>query len=69
MLTRGREATPEQLQSFLVMAAIVKKTYPDWGGKLLTPEASVKAVLGVVDKAGRESTGAVLSHWGNKKWV
>ena len=34
--------------------------YSDWDDKLLTPKSSVRAVLGVVDKAGRDSSGGVL---------
>ena len=47
----------------------MKPIYPDWDGKPLTPEQSVKHVLNVVDNADKKDTGAFLSHWGNKRWL
>lgn len=43
---------------------------PTWTGPL-TPEASAKAVLGVVHEASIEAGfgGAFVSHYGNKQWL
>ncbi|KAI0363685.1 hypothetical protein BV20DRAFT_975343 [Pilatotrama ljubarskyi] len=51
------------------MVAQFKKYAPDWDGAPLTPDKSVRLVLGAIEKASVKDTGAFLSHWGNQKWL
>lgn len=67
--TATRPPTPEELEKAIAFIEAMKPIYPDWDGKPLTPEQSVKAVLSVVEKSGLKDSGAFLSHWGNKKWI
>ena len=44
--------------------------YPDWHGKILTPEKSVTAMLDVISKLSTKDSGAFLSHHGDtKNWL
>ncbi|KAI0363270.1 short-chain dehydrogenases/reductase [Pilatotrama ljubarskyi] len=61
--------TAEELAAFQSIIAQFKKYAPDWDGAPLTPEKSVRLVLGVIEKASVKDTGAFLSHWGNQKWL
>lgn len=51
------------------MVAQFKKYAPEWDGQPITPETSVRLVLGVVEKATTKDNGAFLSHWGNKNFL
>ncbi|KAI0631575.1 NAD(P)-binding protein [Trametes polyzona] len=67
--TAEKPPTQEELAAFGAMVAQFKKYAPEWDGQPLTPQTSVRLVLGVIDKATVEDTGAFLSHWGNKQWL
>ncbi|KAK7679989.1 hypothetical protein QCA50_016935 [Cerrena zonata] len=44
--------------------------YPDWDGKILTPEESVTAMLETVSKLTVKDSGAFISHYGDtKNWL
>ncbi|KAL5507014.1 hypothetical protein ACEPAH_6470 [Sanghuangporus vaninii] len=62
------QPTEEDLKKFEALVASFRKAYPDFAGPI-SPEQSVKAVLGVVDKATIEDTGAFISHKGNQEWL
>ncbi|KAL5484929.1 hypothetical protein ACEPAI_7571 [Sanghuangporus weigelae] len=62
------QPTEEELKKFEAMVASFRKAYPDFTGPI-SPEQSVKAVLGVVDRATIEDTGAFISHKGNQEWL
>lgn len=62
-------ATPEQMQGLGGMLENFKDYAPNFKGPD-TPHDSIKAVLKVVDNATVEkSSGAYLSHYGNKQWL
>ncbi|KAI0349812.1 NAD(P)-binding protein [Trametes cingulata] len=67
--TAEKPPTAEELAAFQDMVAQFKKYAPDWDGVPITPETSVRLVLGVIEKATVNDTGAFLSHWGNQKWL
>ena len=75
MLTQFCTATLEEIEKFTEFAKILKETFPDWNGKLLTPETSVRLVLGVVDRWERKDserssrTGGTRSGFGGKNRV
>ncbi|KAL5524047.1 hypothetical protein ACEPAG_8220 [Sanghuangporus baumii] len=62
------QPTEEELKKFEDMVVSFRKAYPDFAGPI-SPEESVKAVLGVIDKATIEDTGAFISHKGNQEWL
>ncbi|TFY50975.1 hypothetical protein EVJ58_g10805 [Rhodofomes roseus] len=47
----------------------LEKFYPDWNGKPLEPEESVRMQLEVLEKATVEESGAFVSQHGNKYWM
>ncbi|KZT04733.1 NAD(P)-binding protein [Laetiporus sulphureus 93-53] len=67
--TRGAQPTPELIREYEIISEKIKNVYPDWEGKPLTPEQSVRMMLKVLSGLGMQDTGAFISHFGNKKWV
>ncbi|KAH9847062.1 NAD(P)-binding protein [Lenzites betulinus] len=67
--TAEKPPTPEQIAGFVTMVSQFKKYAPEWDGAPITPETSVRLVLGVIHGATVEDTGAFLSHWGNQQWL
>ncbi|KAI9058917.1 short-chain dehydrogenases/reductase [Trametes sanguinea] len=67
--TAEKPPTPEELEQFKGMVAGFKEYAPHWDGKPITPETSVRLMLGVIERSSVEDTGAFLSHWGNKQWL
>lgn len=51
------------------MRAGLSKFYPNWNGKQLEPEESVKLQLQVLESTTIEDSGAFVSQYGNKQWV
>ena len=51
------------------LAARLSKFYPEWNGKPLEPEESVRLQLQVLEKATIQDSGSFVSHYGNKQWV
>ncbi|KAI0127359.1 hypothetical protein BJ170DRAFT_625098 [Xylariales sp. AK1849] len=60
----------EQGQKLMAMVAGFQAYAPNWTGPI-TPEASVKAVVSVIEKANVEAGdgGSFVSHFGNKQWI
>ncbi|OBZ72809.1 putative oxidoreductase C24B10.20 [Grifola frondosa] len=67
--TKQSPPTPEELELFKGMVADFKKAAPEWDGNPISPEQSVRLMLGVVDRATVADTGAFVSHFGNKRWL
>ncbi|OSD00312.1 short-chain dehydrogenases/reductase [Trametes coccinea BRFM310] len=67
--TAEKPPTPEELERFNKMVAQFKKYAPHWDGKPITPETSVRLMLGVIERSSVKDTGAFLSHWGNQQWL
>ncbi|GJE96843.1 SDR family oxidoreductase [Phanerochaete sordida] len=67
--TSTRAPTPEELEFAVEFIERGKEVYPEWDGRPISPEVSVRAMLEVIGKVGREDSGAFVSHWGNKQWV
>ncbi|KAI0363281.1 hypothetical protein BV20DRAFT_958626 [Pilatotrama ljubarskyi] len=67
--TAEKPPSSEEIAAFRGMVAQFKQYAPDWDGAPLTPDKSVRLVLGVIEKASVKDTGAFLSHWGNQKWL
>jgi len=66
--TKEGQPTPEEIAQFQEMMKQFKAWVPDFNGPL-TPAESVKLQKNVIDKITIEDSGALLSHWGNKKWL
>ena len=62
-------ATPEELKFFEDTFPKFKKLVPEWDGNPITPETSVRLMLGIIDKVTVKDTGAFVSHWGNQQWL
>ncbi|KAI0764145.1 NAD-binding protein [Trametes elegans] len=60
---------PEIAASFRKMVERFQRYAPDWDGKPISPETSVRLVLGVVERTTPADSGAFLSHFGNKQWL
>lgn len=61
--------TEEEQKGFQEMGAAFMAYAPHWKGPI-TPEESVNAMVGVVDKATVETYGgAFVSHFGDKNWL
>ncbi|KAF2272615.1 NAD(P)-binding protein [Westerdykella ornata] len=62
--------SPEQMEGLQAMVASFQKYAPHFKGAI-TPQESVKAVLGVIDKLSLDQGhgGAFLSHLGTKQWL
>ena len=46
-----------------------QRAFPDWDGKPITPETSVRMMLDVIHRWERKDSGAFVSHYGNKQWL
>ncbi|KAH9937273.1 uncharacterized protein B0H18DRAFT_969866 [Fomitopsis serialis] len=66
---QGPPPPPAVLEELAVLRAQVKKFYPEWDGKSLESEESVRMQLQVLEKATIEDSGAFVSQHGNKQWV
>ena len=62
-------APPAVEKERVALTAHLSKFYPDWNGKPLEPEESVRLQLQVLEKATVEDSGSFVSHLGNKQWV
>ncbi|PSS32090.1 hypothetical protein PHLCEN_2v2131 [Hermanssonia centrifuga] len=67
--TSTRPPTPKELELFMVMLKKFQQSYPDWDGKPITPETSVKMMLEVINRWEPKDSGAFVSHYGNKQWL
>jgi len=68
--TYDLQPTPEIRALVEESAAPYKMLYPNWKGPFeLTAAKSVEMMLQVLDNAGPEDSGKVLSHFGNKRWL
>ncbi|KAI0653101.1 NAD(P)-binding protein [Cubamyces menziesii] len=67
--TAEKPPTPEELKFFEDTFPKFKKLVPEWDGNPITPETSVRLMLGIIDKVTVKDTGAFVSHWGNQKWL
>jgi len=68
--TYDLQPTPEIKALVEESAAPYKMLYPTWKGPFeLTAAKSVEMMLQVLDNAGPEDSGKVLSHFGDKKWL
>ncbi|KAH9924656.1 NAD(P)-binding protein [Epithele typhae] len=61
--------TPEQLPFIAKMVEEFKRVSPQWDGKPISPETSVKMMREVLAKTGPPDTGAFVSHFGDKRWL
>ncbi len=64
----GATATPEELESFLVLLDQFRSYAPEFKGPI-TPGESVKKQLAVMEKATMKDSGDFVSHHGNKIWI
>ena len=62
-------ATPQELEGYAAMIKQFKRAYPDWDGKPISPETSVKLMLDVISKVEPKDSGTFVSHFGNKQWL
>ena len=62
-------ATPKEIEQYQAMVKNFQLAYPDWDGKPITPETSVKLMLEVIHRWEVKDSGAFVSHFGNKKWL
>ena len=62
-------APPAVQEERVAFKAHLSKFYPDWNGKPLEPEESVRLQLQVLEKATIEDSGSFVSQYGNKQWV
>jgi len=60
--------TQGELQKIGIMLSDFKTQYPDFAGPI-TPSESVVMQRKVIDSLTIESSGAFLSHHGNKSWL
>lgn len=51
------------------MRAALGQFYPNWNGKQLEPEESVRLQLQVLERTTIEGSGAFVSQNGDKQWV
>ncbi|THH08382.1 hypothetical protein EW145_g2740 [Phellinidium pouzarii] len=58
----------EEIAEVKDMIAGFTKVYPDFTGPI-TAEESIRSMLSVIDEATVETSGAFLSHKGNKEWL
>lgn len=66
---RGMTASSAVQEERAAFSAHLSKFYPDWNGKPLEPEESVRLQLQVLEKATIEDSGSFVSQYGNKQWV
>ncbi|KAA1472251.1 NAD(P)-binding protein [Dentipellis sp. KUC8613] len=66
--TATRAPTAKELEDMQKMVTKFKKVAPNWQ-RPLTPDESVEMMLKVFDDLTLESSGAFLSHKGNKEWL
>ncbi|GJE88888.1 SDR family oxidoreductase [Phanerochaete sordida] len=66
--TATRAPTPEELANAMAFIEKLKKVYPNWEGKPLTPEQSVTSMLKIIEKLDHKDSGAYISHKGGKEW-
>lgn len=69
LIVLHQKATPEEMKSYEVIIKYLKAGFPEWDGRPISPETSVKMMLGVVDGLGMKDTGAFISHKGNQEWL
>ncbi|OBZ74810.1 hypothetical protein A0H81_05208 [Grifola frondosa] len=67
--TLPKSPTVQELEPFVEIATFFKKAFPQWNGIAVRPEDSVKLLLGIIEKATVQDSGAFLSHHGNKEWL
>ncbi|KAG1813166.1 uncharacterized protein BJ212DRAFT_1447878 [Suillus subaureus] len=65
---KPRAPTEKELEQFKAMVEKFRKVYPDFTGPI-TPEASVRMQLEVINRITVNDTGAFISHKGNKEWL
>lgn len=59
-----------QIATYAKIIEQFQAAYPDWDGKVLSPEESVAAMLETVSKLTAKDSGAFISHHGNKEdWL
>ncbi|KAG1886058.1 hypothetical protein F4604DRAFT_60194 [Suillus subluteus] len=61
-------ATEKELEQLMAMIGKFRNAYPDFTGPI-TPEASVRMQLEVINRITVNDTGAFISHKGNKEWL
>ncbi|KZT75055.1 NAD(P)-binding protein [Daedalea quercina L-15889] len=61
--------SPAIVQELSLLTKLLKKVYPNWSGKPLEPEESVRLQLEILERATIKDSGAFVSHHGNKQWV
>jgi len=61
--------TPEEAAGWDALIKIFKASDPDWNGVPLFPRQSADLVLGVIDRATPEESGAFVSQYGDKRWL
>ncbi|KAG1886050.1 hypothetical protein F4604DRAFT_1877991 [Suillus subluteus] len=66
--TSTRAPTDKELEQFMAMIGKFRNIYPDFTGPI-TPEASVRMQLEVINRITVNDTGAFISHKGNKEWL
>lgn len=63
-------AVEAQEDTYAKITEQFKAGYPDWDGKILTPEESVTAMLDTVSRLTAEDSGAFISHHGStQSWL
>jgi len=67
--TRIAPPTVEDIEAGKLIAPFLGKIAPPTFKGPITPQESVEAMLEVINAADVESTGAFISHHGNKEWV
>ena len=68
IMTTTAIATPEIIEGYKEMVGKFKRYAPEWDGAI-TPETAVRLVRDVIDKAKPEDSGALLSQFGNDRWL
>jgi len=67
--TNTRPPTSEEIEEWNRMVVTFKLLKPDWDGKPITAETSVKEMMKVISKLTIEDSGAFVSHHGNQEWL
>ncbi|KAJ6557818.1 NAD(P)-binding protein [Mycena capillaripes] len=68
LVDTATERTPQENDEYQAFIQGLAKAVPGFSGPL-TPQASVKMMLEVIDRWAVEETGAFVSHHGNNKWL
>lgn len=70
LLIAGVTAIDAQKDTYAKITEQFKAGYPDWDGKILTPDESVTAMLYTLSRLTVEDSGAFVSHCGStQKWL